>query len=109
MPFHSHARIVVENGTGRVVDAFYYNIDLVQLDRLAPGATTFHAWWHREPSTSDRRAAPPPRAGRGGGRDRGAGFWVGGAGVGCLFLEGGGVFAPVRALPQRRAGARGLF
>jgi hypothetical protein len=48
MPFHRRARIVVVNGTGRPIDAFYYNIDLVQLPHLAADAGSFHAWWHRE-------------------------------------------------------------
>jgi len=53
MPFRKRARIVVRNGTGRDVGAFYYNIDLVRLDRLPADVQTFHAWWHRDPRTSD--------------------------------------------------------
>ncbi len=52
MPFSTHARIVVRNGTGRPIDAFYYNIDLVEPDRLPRPLATFHAWWHRDPRTS---------------------------------------------------------
>jgi len=53
MPFRKRARIVVRNGTGRAVGAFYYNIDLVRLDRLPADVQTFRAWWHRDPRTSD--------------------------------------------------------
>jgi hypothetical protein len=52
MPFKNRARIVVENGTGRTIDAFYYNIDLVQVDDLPNDVATFHAWWHRDPRTT---------------------------------------------------------
>jgi len=52
MPFGERARIVAENGTGRTIDAFYYNIDLVELDALPPDLATFHAWWHRDPRTT---------------------------------------------------------
>jgi hypothetical protein len=52
MPFRHHARIVVENGTGRAIDAFYYNIDLVTGLSLPRGVGTFHAWWHRDPRTT---------------------------------------------------------
>lgn len=52
MPFRERARIVAENGTGRTIDAFYYNIDLVELDALPREVATFHAWWHRDPRTT---------------------------------------------------------
>jgi hypothetical protein len=52
MPFKRRARIVVENGTGRTIDAFYYNIDLVQVDKLPDNVATFHAWWNRDPRTT---------------------------------------------------------
>jgi hypothetical protein len=54
MPFRRRARIVVENGTGRGIDAFYYNIELVTGVRLPSGLATFHAWWHRDPRTTAR-------------------------------------------------------
>lgn len=57
MPFKRRARIVAENGTGRTIDAFYYNIDLVELDDLPDDVATFHAWWHRDPRTTDTTAA----------------------------------------------------
>ncbi len=53
MPFQRHARIVIENGTGRTIDAFYYNIDLAQVDEAPARLATFHAWWHRDPRTTD--------------------------------------------------------
>ncbi len=56
MPFRERARIVVENGTGRSIDAFYFNIDLVEVERLPENVATFHAWWHRDPRTTS--AAP---------------------------------------------------
>ena len=37
MPFSSRARIVAENGTGRVVDAFYFNADVETDDPDKPG------------------------------------------------------------------------
>ena len=43
MPFQRRARIVVENGTGRPIDALYYNIELVADVRLPSGFATFHA------------------------------------------------------------------
>jgi hypothetical protein len=55
MPFERRARIVVENGTGRTIDAFYYNIDLVQVDELPDDVATFHAWWNRDPRTTSNR------------------------------------------------------
>jgi len=54
MPFRRHARIVVDNGTGRPVDAFYYNIDLLTDVSLPRDVATFHAWWHRDPRTTHR-------------------------------------------------------
>src|SRR2546428_10328140 len=54
MPFQRRARIVVENGTGRPIDALYYNIELVTGVRLPSGFATFHAWWHRDPRTTTR-------------------------------------------------------
>ena len=54
MPFRRHARIIALNGTGRPIDAFYYNIDLVTNVRLPRAVATFHAWWHRDPRTTTR-------------------------------------------------------
>jgi hypothetical protein len=48
MPFDERARIVVRNGTGREIDAFYYQIGLVQVDDLPGDIPTFHARWNRD-------------------------------------------------------------
>jgi hypothetical protein len=53
MPYRQRARIVAVNGTGRPIDAFYYNIGLTALDALPRDVRTFHAWWHRDPRTAD--------------------------------------------------------
>ncbi len=53
MPFRSRARIVVENGTGREVDAFYYQIGMMEVDGLPSDVPTFHAWWHRDVRTEE--------------------------------------------------------
>jgi len=54
MPYHTHARIVVVNETGRPVDAFYYQIGLVEPDHVASEVPTFHATWRRTARTDDR-------------------------------------------------------
>lgn len=51
MPFRTRARIVATNGTGRPVDAFYYQIDLERVPRLPRDVQTFHAAWHRDART----------------------------------------------------------
>jgi hypothetical protein len=48
MPFSSGARIEIENDSGRTIDAFYYSIDYVALDRLPRDLGRFHAWYHHE-------------------------------------------------------------
>jgi hypothetical protein len=53
MPFLERARIVAENGTGRSIDAFYFNIDLEKVDVLPADVATFHAWWNRDPRTTN--------------------------------------------------------
>lgn len=53
MPFRRHARIVAVNGTGRVIDAFYYNVGVEQKARLRRDVATLHAWWHRNRRTAD--------------------------------------------------------
>ncbi len=52
MPFKERALIVVENGTGRPIDAFYFNFDIVELDELPGDFGTFHASWNRDPRTT---------------------------------------------------------
>jgi len=53
MPFERRARIVVENGTGIEIDAFYYQIGLVAVEHLPHDVPTFHAWWHRDIRTEE--------------------------------------------------------
>ena len=48
MPFATGARIEVENDTGRAIDAFYYYVDYVKLDRLSTDMGRFHAWYNHE-------------------------------------------------------------
>lgn len=55
MPFARRARIVAENGTGREIDAFYFNLELVQVERLPDGMPTLHAWWNRDIRTDRPR------------------------------------------------------
>ncbi|MFC1661077.1 glycoside hydrolase family 172 protein [Gemmatimonadota bacterium] len=52
MPFSRHARIVAENRTGQVVDAFYFNADLETAVKLPRTLATFHAEWRRTPRTT---------------------------------------------------------
>jgi len=91
MPFHRHARIVVDNGTGRPVDAFYYNIDLLTHVSLPHDVATFHAWWHRDPRTTHRtphlvlQASAP---GGGGGEFVGLSLNVESYAKNLSFLEG---------------------
>ncbi len=56
MPFRSRARIVIDNGTGLEIDAFYYQIGLVQLERMSGDMPTLHVWWNRTIRTD--RAEP---------------------------------------------------
>jgi len=56
LPFSERARIVIENGTDRNIDAFYYNIDILEVDRLPDDVATFHASWRRDRRTT--RAEP---------------------------------------------------
>lgn len=59
MPYHTRARLEILNETGLPVDAFYYQIGLVEPDRLAADVPTFHASWRRTRRTS---AATPHEA-----------------------------------------------
>jgi hypothetical protein len=52
MPFSSGARIVAENGTGQVVDAFYFNASVERGGDLQEPLTTFHAQWRRDSRTT---------------------------------------------------------
>jgi hypothetical protein len=55
MPFSRGARIVVENGTGQVVDAFYFNASVEREAELPRPLATFHAQWRRDPRTTSGR------------------------------------------------------
>jgi len=89
MPFRRHARIVVDNGTGRPVDAFYYNIDLLTDVSLPRDVATFHAWWHRDPRTTHRTPHLVVQAsGRGGGEFVGLSLNVESYAKNLSFLEG---------------------
>ncbi len=70
MPFRKRARIVVENGTGLAIDAFYFNIGVAQVQRLPPGTPTFHAAWRRTLRTDQPEPHPVLEA-------RGRGYFVG--------------------------------
>jgi len=48
MPFAKGAKIEVENDTGRKIDAFYYYVDYVELDKLPTEMGRFHAWYNHE-------------------------------------------------------------
>ena len=108
MPFRRHARIVVENGTGKPVDAFYYNIDLVQLDHLPPDIETFHAWWHRD-------ATPSPTtphlilAARGRGKFIGTSLNAESYGGNFWFLEGDEIFHVDGTLRGQGTGTEDYF
>jgi hypothetical protein len=52
MPFRSRARIVAVNGTGQVVDAFYFNANVELEMELPEPLATFHAAWNRDPRTT---------------------------------------------------------
>ena len=52
MPFSEGARIVAENGTGGVVDAFYFNASVERGGSPVPPVATFHAQWNRDPRTT---------------------------------------------------------
>jgi hypothetical protein len=54
MPFARRARIVVVNGTGQEIDAFYYHIGLLQVDDLSKDVATFHSMWNRDKRTETR-------------------------------------------------------
>jgi hypothetical protein len=48
MPFATGARIEVENDTGLPIEAFYYYVDYMKLDRLPRGMGRFHASYNHE-------------------------------------------------------------
>jgi len=48
MPFAKGARIEIENQSGRNIDAFYYNIDYTEVDKLPPNTGRFHSWYNKK-------------------------------------------------------------
>lgn len=48
MPFANGARIEIENQSGIEIDAFYFNIDYVEMEKLPADMGRFHAWFNRE-------------------------------------------------------------
>jgi hypothetical protein len=91
MPFKERARIVVENGTGRPIDAFYFNFDIVEVDELPDDVGTFHARWHRDPRTT----SPEPHLvlnARGSGYFAGLSFNAEAHANNLWFLEGDEIF-----------------
>lgn len=55
MPYHKSARWTLTNGSGRPIDAFYYNIDYTALDSLPADTRHFHAQFRRENPTTPGR------------------------------------------------------
>lgn len=48
MPFANGARIEVENQSGRLINALYFNIDYEEVPALPAGLGRFHAWYNHE-------------------------------------------------------------
>ncbi len=48
MPFANGAKIDVENQSGQQIDAFYYNIEYTEMNKLPEGSGRFHAWYNHE-------------------------------------------------------------
>ncbi len=48
MPFRSAARIVITNESGRDLDSFFYDVDVLMTSRPDPDALYFHAAFRRE-------------------------------------------------------------
>jgi hypothetical protein len=52
MPFQTRARIVAVNGTGQVLDAFYFNASVERGVELPDPLATLHVVWNRDPRTT---------------------------------------------------------
>ncbi|HEY1763367.1 MAG TPA: glycoside hydrolase family 172 protein [Opitutaceae bacterium] len=52
MPFHKSARWTLTNGSAKLLENFYYNIDYTALDSLPPATRHFHAQFRRENPTT---------------------------------------------------------
>ena len=48
MPFAKGARIEIENQTGQRINAFYYYVDYLEMDKLPKNTGRFHAWYNKE-------------------------------------------------------------
>jgi hypothetical protein len=48
MPFAKGARIEIENQTGQKIDAFYFNIEYLEMAKLPENSGRFHAWYNHE-------------------------------------------------------------
>jgi hypothetical protein len=48
MPFSNGARIEIENQTGKEIQAFYFNIEYVEMTKLPENSGRFHAWYNHE-------------------------------------------------------------
>lgn len=48
MPFSKGARIEIENQSGRAIDAFYFYVDYVSMDKLPPNMGRFHSWYNHQ-------------------------------------------------------------
>lgn len=48
MPFAKGARIEVENQTGAKINALYFYVDYVEMDKLPANAGRFHAWYNKQ-------------------------------------------------------------
>ena len=48
MPFANGAKVVIENQADKDIDAFYYYIDYVEMEKLPENSGRFHAWFNRK-------------------------------------------------------------
>jgi hypothetical protein len=48
MPFSSGARIEIENQSAKEIQAFYFNINYVEMKQLPENSGRFHAWYNHE-------------------------------------------------------------
>jgi hypothetical protein len=48
MPFSNGARIEIENQSGKEIQAFYFNINYVEMLQLPKNSGRFHAWYNHE-------------------------------------------------------------
>lgn len=48
MPFANGGRMEIENQTGTDIQAFYFNIEYVEMEKLPENSGRFHAWYNHE-------------------------------------------------------------